>query len=57
VEGLKCPSNAPAVIAISTQKVRLVRIFFKTMVLSMCKVVKDNISVAGFRFPCPTFAV
>jgi hypothetical protein len=54
---LKCPSKAPAVMAISTQKVRLVRIFFKTMALSMCKVVKDNISVAGFRFPCPTFVL
>jgi hypothetical protein len=28
LSGAKCPNNAPAVMAVSTQKVRLVKIFF-----------------------------
>jgi hypothetical protein len=43
-DGLKCPSNAPAVMAISTQKVRLVTIFFKYngLIFHSNKEIKDK---------------
>lgn len=47
--GKKCPSNAPELIAINTQKVRLVTSFFTAVILNALK-----ISFA-WMFSYPTF--